>query len=304
MFRLFRKKQKKPNPPWMMWVAIAFLGYVLIANGGKKTVTNSTDPETSIGAEKENTNPSLGSMLNPEKIMNIDVIKDRVFPQATVKLQMKDNVVGDGKSAVCGQKATIKYNSFTEDGKEIEKQQKAILEIGSGSNMSALEKGVVGMKEKGKRSIFSSGKMAYGEEKFTREDVPTLANIRFDVELLELSPELPDYSAYRIIGERSGNNSVYLCGTQAKINFSIWDVEGKKLYDSKEGNSGMPFVFTIGKSEVFLGLEQGVLGMGRKENRVLVVPSTLQKTMYDKKSAIDFPFPSKQTVLVYVESLP
>lgn len=308
MFRLFRKKrERKPTPPWMMWIAVVFIIYAVLTNGTKKILNPSDEKKQGEVSQNKNNEmaelPSLGSLLNPEKLVNFEILKDRIFPKTTIRLQVKDTVKGNGIIAICGQKTTIKYSSFTEDGKEIEKDKETSLQIGEGKSMPALERGILGMEKSGKRIIISPGYLAYGAENFTRDDVPALANIQFRVDLLNVSPPIPEHSAYRIIGEAQGFDNVYSCGSQITLQMSIWDTQGKKLFDTKE-NDLKPINFTLGRSEVFLGLEQGVLGMNTGEHRVLVVPPTMQKTMYGNKPVVDFPLPENQTILVYVDAIP
>ncbi len=300
MLHLLRKNnRKKPTPQWMMWLMVAVLLFAIMSNNGKKPENNAEQktPE----AEKE---ISLGSLLKPEKMINTEILKDRLFPKATISLQSKNTKEGSGSPVICGQKVTVKYSSFTEDKKEIEKEKTITFQIGEGTVIPAIEKTVLGMKKSGKRDVLSPGYMAYGADGFTRDDVPNLSNINFETELVDLSPQLSDYEAYRIIGEAPKGGFIYTCGAQAKVKLSIWNTEGKKLYDTKENNNDSPVNFTIGKSEVFVGLEQGILGMGKGETRVLVVPPSLQKTINENKANIDFPFPKKQTVLVYLETIP
>lgn len=300
MFHLLRKKrERKPTPPWMMWLAMAFLVFAFISSNAKKPVE-----KPKADAPEENKQFALGSLLKPEKIINTDIFKDKIFPQATIPLQSKNIEEGKGSPAICGQKVTIRYSSYTEDKKDVEKEKTTTFQIGEGKTIPALEKAVLGMKKSGKREVLSPSHLAYSASGFTRDDVPKLANIRFEMELLDLSPQLSDYDAYRIIGEIPRKAFIYTCGDQAKIKLSIWDIEGKKFYDTKDNNNDVPINFTIGNSEVFIGLEQGVLGMSKGDTRVLVVPPSLQKTINDNKSSIDFPFPKTQTVLVYLEAMP
>lgn len=305
MFPFSRKKRvHKPTPPWLICLVIGFLVYSFFINSGEKTaVTPPNITEDRAAGKKESMElPSSGSIFDPGKILNIDVLKDKFLPKSTMRFHVKDNVVSKGQFAICGHKVTINYKAFTDDNKEIASEQNVSFQIGEGKVMPALEKGVLGMNKNGTRSIFSPGNMAYGTEKFARDDVPALANIRFEVEMLDVSPELPNHSAYRILGDATERRDVYSCGSPVKLHVSIWDVEGNKLYDSSD-NGGTPVTFTIGKSEVFLGLEQGVLQMAKGMRRNLIVPPNMQKTLHGNASIIDFHLPKKQTVLIDITSI-
>ncbi len=304
MFPFSRKRNKnKPTPTWVMWLVVAFIGYTMLTNNSRKTTPTTIEESATSKTEIATEEPSLGSIVDPEKLLNVDTLKGKFFPQTIIKLSVKDASQGDGKFAICGQKVTISYSSFTEEKKEIEKEQKITFQIGEGKVMPALERGVVGMKKNGTRTITSPGNMAYGIEKFTRNDVPALANINFEVKMLDISPESPEIGAYRVLGDGYGQGNVYTCGSEAKVHVSIWDIEGKKLYNSRD-NNGAPLTFTIGKSEVFLGLEQGVLEMSDGMHRNLIVPPSFQKTLHNSAPAIDFPLPKNQIILIDVESVP
>ncbi len=297
MFPFSRKKKQRPTPLWMIVLAIAFLAYSFLSKHERPAQQNAT---TAPEASSEGTLESLKSIADPEKILNLDGIKGRLLPTVKMKLHVKDQESGNGKIAVCGQKVTIEYSAFT-DEKQIEADQKKSFTIGGGETIPALEKGVMGMKINGTRTIYSPGELAYGAEKFTRDDVPALANIRFEIKLLDASPALPEVGAYRVIGDGTGIKNIYECGDTAKLNMSIWDLSGKKIYDSKDHNG--PITFVIGKSQVFLGLEQGVLEMSPGMRRNIIVPPDFQKTLLGNKASIDFLLPTNQIILVDIQSV-
>lgn len=313
MFPFRRKKKKrKPTPTWVLWLVVAFVAYTMLTNN-KNTPT--TAPTTKDGTAKENSNeasissaeaekPSIAATLGiePKKILNVDALKGRFMPQPVMKLHVKDNTEGSGRFAICGQNVKISYSASTEDKKEIEKDQTASFQIGDDKVLPALEVGVVGMKKGGERTVFSPPDKAYGAEKFMRNDFAA-ANVNFEVKLLEVSPELPDSGAYRILGDGRGRDEGYSCGSKTKLHVALWDVAGKRLYSSRD-NNGPPINFTIGKSEVFLGLEQGVINMMPGMRRNLIVPPAYQKTLLGNVPIINFPLPENQIVLVDVEALP
>lgn len=310
MFPFRRKKKKKPTPAWVLWLVVAFLAYMAFTNKNAPTPA----PATQNNAAKENSGeattppaegnkPSIAHALGiePNKILNVDALKGRFMPQPVIKLHVKDNTEGSGQIAICGQNVTISYSSSTEDKKEIEKDQTASFQIGDGKVMPALEVGVVGMKKNGERTVFSPPDMAYGAENFLRKEFAA-ANVDFDVKLLAVSPELPETGAYRVLGDGRGQEEGYSCGSKTKLHIALWSVEGKRLYSSRD-NNGSPISFTIGKSEVFLGLEQGVMNMMPGMRRNMIVPPAYQKTLLGNAPAIDFPLPKNQIVLVDVEAV-
>lgn len=307
-----KKRKQKPTPTWVMLLVIVFLAYTIFTNDknappttghGGGNVTESSTPATPESTEKPAIERLVNSVVETNKIINIDPLKGKFSPQSVIKLSVKDNSEGSGQFTVCGQKVKISYSSFTEDKKEIESTQTVTFRIGENKVMPALEEGVSGMKKNGTRTISSPGSSAYGAENFQRNDVPADANVNFEVKMLELSPETPEIGAYRILGDGNGPSKGYSCGSQVKLHVALWDIEGKKLYSSRD-NNGSPVSFTIGKSEVFLGLEQGVLDMLPAMRRNLIVPPSFQKTLLGNSPVINFPLPKNQTVLVDVEAVP
>jgi FKBP-type peptidyl-prolyl cis-trans isomerase len=296
-----RKRHKRPTPVWMIILVIGFLIYSYVNNPSHKTAPPAQNVTPPVEADNKGTIESLKSMVDPEKILNMEGIKGRLVPKMSMNLTVKDNEPGNGKVAVCGQKAIIKYSAFTND-EQIGQEQETSFRIGSGEAMPALEKGVMGMKINGTRTIYSPGELAYGAEKFTRDDVPALAKIRFEVKMLDATPALPEIGAYRVLGDGMGQKNIYECGDTAKLNVTIWDLNGKKIYDSADDNG--PVTFVIGRSQVFMGLEQGVLGMSHDMRRNLIVPPDFQKTLLGNKPSIDFPLPKDQIILVDVQSVP
>lgn len=286
MFSWFGKKRENPpTPPWMKWLLILFVLYAVLANMGK-------GPGGKPGALEKAADDIQSSI-------NLSEYKDKVFPDSEAPLRIRELAGGAGNPAVCGQDVSIAYDAFLPDGKaagkSASKEAPLSFRIGSGKTMAALEEGVIGMKEGGRRSIIAAPGMTKGLNTESSDLV------RLDVELLALAPALPDMEStpYRIAEVTPGARAVITCGHSISAKVTVWDMEGKKLFSSAE-----PVQFIPGKSEVFLGLEQGVIGMRRGGVRTLIVPPAFQKTMHGNKPAVEIPLPKTQTVLVDVEALP
>lgn len=279
-----RKRKEQPAPPWMKWLLIVFVLYAVVSNMGKDKPGDKPAP--------------LKSAMNDiESSINLSEYKGKIFPDSDVPLRIKELAAGSGNPAICGQDVKIAYASFFPDGKLAEKSASKdtplAFRIGDGEAMPALEQGVIGMREGGSRSVIASPSMATGMDT-SKSDL-----VRLDIELLSLSPTLPNFEStpYRIAEVAAGARATVLCGQPVKAKVTVWSTEGKKLFAAKE-----PLEFTPGKSETFLGLEQGVIGMRVGGMRTLVVPPTFQKTMHGNKPVVDIPLPKTQTVLVDVEA--
>lgn len=250
-----------------------------------------------------------GNGLVSQSLIDLKSYQDKIFPDRHTTLRVKDLRTGSGSPAVCGQNVTIAYEAFLPDGAKISdsagSDKPLSFRIGENKVLPAFEQGVIGMQKGGKRSLVAPPNMSYGIKEFARADVPEKSNVRLDVELLEASPALPslDDVPYRIANISQGSGHMLLCGDSAKLAMTIWSAEGKKLF-SNTGQGEAPLSITLGKSELFMGLEQGVIGMNVGGQRLLVVPPAFQRTMHGNAPALDILPKNSQTVLVEVEALP
>ncbi len=196
----------------------------------------------------------------PENIVNTEALENKILPQDVRKLSWEEVRSGGGAGAICGQKVTLNNNiSFT---------------IGDASHAD-IEPAIFAMKKGAKRVL------------------TTPSDEKIEVELLDISPALPDFSGFQIIGDTAEGADGYKCGDTAKLGVRIFDVNGKNIYTQN-------IAFTIGKSEVPLAIEQGAMGMKSGEKRVLIVAPALQKPLGRAKTTIDMPLPKKQAVIIEV----
>lgn len=277
----------------MTWLVLLFLAYALLTNT-KDTpqIGNTVLPEPEV-------------IANAAKL-NLSDFKNKVLPQNRTAFSVKDVVAGKGSPAVCGQDVKIAYDAFMEESNLIEsvgREKPLSFRVGAGKAMLALEHGVVGMQPNGTRSISAGPDLAYSSKDHAHEGVPDDAAIRFEVELLSVSPTLPDLNStlFRIADTTLGSGKVILCGQPAKAHVTVWNAAGKKTFSTKD--KGKPVEFTPGKSEVFLGLEQGIIGMQVGGKRMLVVPPSFQKTLHSNAPNEPIPLPQTQIAIVDIEAL-
>jgi len=297
-----RRPQNDPNASLVNWIIIGFVILGILSSFGKD---RQFPKEASPTTLKEN-------LLNaaPKAPMEIGSYKNILSPDtASATMKMQDSVEGEGKPVVCGQKVSIAYEALLGDEKPIadtaSKEKPLNFRIGGSAVMPALELGVVGMKKGGVRTLFAPMHMAYGLKEHARDDVPADSNVQFKITLLDVSPELPEMndSVFRMITVQRGVGKLILCGQPTKIHITVWGVDGKKLFTTHDEGKE-PITFTPGKSEVMLGLEQGVVGMSASGARTLIVPPAFQQTMNGNPASTDIPLPENQIVIVDVETLP
>jgi len=287
----FRKHKEKsrthPKPPWLMWMLVFFIAY------------------SAYVMSKPGTGPNKSMRIAKDELSSeIDLkgYKDKIFPEHAAGLRIRDMEVGIGDPAICGQQVSITYDSYLAQGNQLpdsaSKEKPLKFTIGDGHVMPVFGNGVIGMKEGGKRSIVAPPLMSYGLEDYRREDVPDGATVRMEIEMLSISPKLPDLDTvpYRIAEVSVGNGPMIICGEPASLRVKMWDLNGKLLYDNKDEKD--PMLFTPGRSEVMLGLEQGVIGMNQGGTRLLVIPKQFQSTMSGKEPKFALPLPKDQVVMV------
>ncbi|MDX2074653.1 MAG: FKBP-type peptidyl-prolyl cis-trans isomerase [Alphaproteobacteria bacterium] len=294
----FRSKTEKrkppPKPAWLKWLMIGFIVYALAMAG----LPNKNPTKQTIDKAKQN-------VLQHETV-DFSGYESKLFPQDPAALRIDDVHEGSGDPAVCGQRVRLAYETFLAQGNALPdkagKDKPLSFTIGDGHVMPVFDRGVVGMKPGGKRSIIAPPLMSYGMEDYKRDDVPDGAMVRFEIELLSASPPIPDVAVmpYRIAEVAVGNGAMLVCGQPASLRVKLWDTSGKLLYSNHEDK--VPLAITPGKSEVMLGLEQGVLGMLEGGTRLLIIPPAFQRTMSGTPAKFPFPLPKDQTVLVEVEA--
>ncbi|MDX1974128.1 MAG: FKBP-type peptidyl-prolyl cis-trans isomerase [Rickettsiales bacterium] len=292
----FKKREKQPTPPWIKWLLLGFIGYAIIINQNKDG-----EPRKALDKAAEE--------LHPKKLFGYDSFKSKLFPTMQNDLLIKEVKPGNGEPVGCAQEVRIAYTTSLADGTSLPDQVSAdkplTYRIGEGKVMPVFERAIVGMTPQGKRSVAAQPALTYGAEGFARDDMPRDQEIVFDIELLDAKPTLPAPrdTPYRMFTQRGGNGATISCGMPVTVALTMWDMEGKRLYP-KDDTTPTPLTFTPGKSEVFMGLEQGVMGTSPGTQRLLIVPPAMQKTMHGNQPTITIPLPNKQTVLVELEILP
>lgn len=299
----FRRKKreirKNPRPAWFGWLVLAFLAYALVLAGKPDTPANPNPIRHALN--------KAGDDIKKQPMLNLDGYKNVIFPDEPSNLAIMEVEEGKGKPAVCGQRVEVTYQAYLAQGNELSDKATADkplrFTIGEHNAMPAFELGVIGMKTGGKRSVLAPPLLSYGLDKYKRDDVPQGANVRFEMELLSATPDMPDANGapYRLAEVATGDGAYVSCGTEVNALVTIWDARGKELY--KHDDKQHPLTFIPGKSQVMMGLDQGAIGMRAGGIRFLVIPPAFQKTMQGNAPKLTFPVPDSEVLLVELTAL-
>ncbi len=107
------------------------------------------------------------------------------------ELEIVDTVVGTGKETVKGALLFVQYEGFLENGTKFDSSfdhgRPFQFVIGSGRVIKGWDRGLIGMREGGKRTLHVPAALAYGERQVGKFISPN-SNLIFYVELLEVRP--------------------------------------------------------------------------------------------------------------------
>ena len=270
---------------------------------------------SAIGA----TDPAKGkSVAAFDENAIIKLTPKQKLPKVVKQLTIVDREVGDknAKAAVTDDAVQVHYSGWLfdatkPDGKgemfdsSLTKQVPIGFFLGVGKVIKGWERGLVGMKPKGKRTLIIPPQLAYGDN--ARPKIPANSTLIFDVELLailgkrETTPanSAPATAAppsalpvqisaqdalpaaptqLTVIEHAVGEGAAAENGKGVSVHYTGW------LYDpSQPGGKGMkfdssvdrniPFKFPLGGGRVIKGWDQGVLGMKAKGKRTLIIPA-------------------------------
>lgn len=201
-------------------------------------------------------------------------------------LYVKDAVEGAGEPVVAGDYVRVSYvASLWVDGKtgtEVARSgdRPQVFTVGRGTAMPGWDKGLLGMRAGGRRTLVvgpalaagpgappwgAEGKVSAG--KAPAGKVPPGSTLVYDIELLEV----PRTQVRDLV---VGGGDEARPGDFVRVEFTGWLYEhgGRaRQFDSSAANGG-PFVFCLGAGTVIEGWEKGVPGMRVGGRRELIIP--------------------------------
>ncbi len=138
-------------------IAILFVGYFLGGNIINKNDSNVQNSASAIGADDG--------------------------------LKVEDVLNGSGDGAKSGDTVSVHYSGFLTDGQKfdssIDRGAPFEFSLGAGQVIAGWERGIVGMKKGGKRTLTIPPELAYGQDGFP-PIIPPNSTLIFEVELLEI----------------------------------------------------------------------------------------------------------------------
>lgn len=250
-------KDKRPQaaPTWLKYILLIFIGYAMFLhftnNGVKEAEQNASAVSTGVVT-------SRASDYRPVNTIAVG-----------------GDIPGTGEEAMCGQTAVAKATGKYPDGSVIEGSdgtQDITFRIGGDVKAYAWSPGVIGMKAGGIREILLPAS-TLSEDLRKAKKLEENDKLQYRVELSSLSPSLPAGMISSRAAEISiGRGSQVLCGDKVKIQLDLWGPDGTLLYSTLRDNDKKPIEITVGNSDVFYGLDRGMMGMREGGGRNLVIP--------------------------------
>lgn len=288
------------SPSWLKWVLILFVVYAF----GQGYFRQQEKPAALRGAPVSTESPARDDLEVQTKLLDI---KHKIFPETGGELLAKDEKLGAGTLAQCGQSVKLRYASAMAEGQKIEEAREVTFRLGDAAAMPALAQGAIGMSVGGERSVIAPYELSYGAPGQVNQNIPKNAPVHFTLSLLSVSPELAkDRLPLQWFEKTRGAGDTLVCGEKTQLAVTFWRLDGRMLFSE----TGLEL--TPGSGDGPLGLEQAVVGMRPGARRTVILPPEYQKTVAAllgpsaPPRKYHFPaieFPAKEAVLVEVERL-
>ena len=197
-------------------------------------------------------------------------------------LSFIDSIAGDG--AICGETdfVEVHYTGWLWEADEngvagkgtkfdssVDRDTPIAFPLGMSLVIPGWDKGLVGMKVGGKRSLLIEPAMGYGAAG-RPPIIPANSTLFFDVELVSLP-------VVKVEVVEEGTGPIAELGDQVNMDYTGWlwidGAKGSEFDSSKK--TGRPFKFTLGAGQVIQGWEQGIKGMKVGQTANLIIPASM-----------------------------
>ena len=273
------------------WAVLFFIAYALWSGMFHKGLQQPVSPVAHLGGAPVAANKDCATQASPFE--NFSSVASVLLPTWYPSVRVEEIKQGEGSGAVCGQRATLRYQYATDNGKVIYSgmDKDATVTLGGGGLLRGMDNGLLNMKPGGERRINFPAALAFehlenlnalhgGDAFNTKLDDLRKSVVHAQASLSKLSPALPDGSMpLRIIEQRFSNKSRIQCGDTVRAQVALWKLDGTKLFTTRDKK--LPITFTIGKSQLPFGLEQAMLGMGEGSQRTAIIPPSYTQPLVD-----------------------
>jgi len=187
------------------------------------------------------------------------------------KLQITDQKIGTGPAAKAGDYLTMDYTGTLMNGKKFDSSKDPgrtpfTFTLGGGEVIAGWDKGIVGMKVGGKRTLIIPSSMGYGDRGTPDGSIPPKATLKFVVELKRI-----DNVTITTLTEGKGVGAKV--GDTVTVHYKGTFKDGKEFDSSYK--HGQPFPVQLGSHQTVPGFEMGLIGIKKGEKRKVVIPWAL-----------------------------
>ncbi|MBM4131760.1 FKBP-type peptidyl-prolyl cis-trans isomerase [bacterium] len=198
-------------------------------------------------------------------------------------LSYVDSLVGTGEAVKSGDIVQAHYTGWlqatdakskrpakgTQFDSSLDRGEPIMFPVGNGSVIPGWEKGIMGMKVGGKRTLVIGPDLAFGAEG-RPPVIPANSTLIFDITLVGL-PKV------EVQVQQEGTGAEAVPGDQIAVHYtgSLWTdgAVGQKFDSSLD--RGEPYRFTLGAGMVIPGWDLGLRGLKVGTKARLIIPSTL-----------------------------
>jgi len=230
---------------------------------------NNTPAQSTATTENTTSTPALTTETASSVTNGVATLKD---------IKITDTKPGKGEAAEPGDLLVMLYKGTLHGGAKTEfdsnmdgSKPPFSFILGAGNVIEGWDKGMVGLKVGGKRTLEIPAAMAYGAEG-RPPAIPGNSDLKFEVELLYVVKKGAE-GDYDAKDTRVGSGPVAKTGDKVKVHYTGMFLNGKKFDSSLD--RGQPFEFTLGKGEVIKGWDAGVVGMRPGGKRTLILPPAI-----------------------------
>jgi peptidylprolyl isomerase len=231
--------------------------------------------------------------ITPE--IKVEPYKTEGLPVLSTPTGLKYVLVAEGnkdaKQASKGCTVKVHYTGYFEDGKifdsSVKRGEPISFALGKGQVIKGWDEGISILRVGDKARLMIPYQLAYGENG-RQPVIPAKANLIFDVELIDVIPEVkpeafntkgkdtlttPTGLKYIVVSEGKKGNALAQAGKTVSVHYTGYFEDGN-IFDSSV-QRGQPLSFELGKGMVIKGWDEGISLMKTGDKLRLLIPYQL-----------------------------